>query len=259
MSHQVIPLLGCFKIPPFSGANTPWLTCLRHIDVTSTGAWIPAKSTQTSLKCVATGWLNSASENVHHLRVDHRRADIAVAEQFLDAADVRAGFQQMRGERMPPACGSLRAGDPKKQRTACFMARCKPSSITWCRRTIPERGSRLKTLRAGNTPTRARRCRHWATLRQTHSATQRLAGWPPDPVHRVPANVRCAPATVAAQPPAAWVTRSLSPLPLRTVMVPRTKSTSLIRNCTHSISRIPVRYSRRAINPCVPSKCANTR
>jgi uncharacterized glyoxalase superfamily protein PhnB len=35
---------------------------------------------------------------IQHVRVDHRRADIRVAEQFLHRSDVLAGFQQMRRE-----------------------------------------------------------------------------------------------------------------------------------------------------------------
>ena len=44
-----------------------------------------------------------------HMRVNLRRAEAAVAEQFLDAADVRAGIEQVGGERMPQR---VRAGPP---------------------------------------------------------------------------------------------------------------------------------------------------
>ena len=35
------------------------------------------------------------------MRVDHRGADIAVAQQFLQRADIRPTFQQLRGKGMP--------------------------------------------------------------------------------------------------------------------------------------------------------------
>jgi len=38
---------------------------------------------------------------IQHVGVDHRRRDIAVAEQFLHRADVRAGFEQVGGEAVP--------------------------------------------------------------------------------------------------------------------------------------------------------------
>ena len=34
----------------------------------------------------------------HNVRVNHRRADVGMAEQFLNGADVVAHFQQMGGE-----------------------------------------------------------------------------------------------------------------------------------------------------------------
>jgi hypothetical protein len=37
---------------------------------------------------------------IEHVRVDHRGADVAVSEQFLDRADVIASFKKMGRERM---------------------------------------------------------------------------------------------------------------------------------------------------------------
>ena len=37
----------------------------------------------------------------HHVRVDHRRSDVLVAEQLLHRPNVAAVFQQVRGEGMP--------------------------------------------------------------------------------------------------------------------------------------------------------------
>ena len=38
---------------------------------------------------------------VKDMRVDHRGADVFVAEQLLDGPDVVTGFEQMGGEGMP--------------------------------------------------------------------------------------------------------------------------------------------------------------
>ena len=49
---------------------------------------------------------HSASAAVQHVRVDHRRADVGVPEQFLNRPDVITRFEQVRGERvaaMPPS------------------------------------------------------------------------------------------------------------------------------------------------------------
>src|SRR6266571_774538 len=45
--------------------------------------------------------LNRPSAPVQDVRVDHRRADVAVAEELLDGADVVAGPDELGGERMP--------------------------------------------------------------------------------------------------------------------------------------------------------------
>ena len=38
---------------------------------------------------------------LHRVRVDHRRLHVAVAQHFLDRADVIVGLQQMAGETVP--------------------------------------------------------------------------------------------------------------------------------------------------------------
>jgi len=45
---------------------------------------------------------HGAATELENVRVDHGGAHVAVAEQFLHGADVVAGLQQMRGERMAP-------------------------------------------------------------------------------------------------------------------------------------------------------------
>ena len=41
------------------------------------------------------------------MRVNHRRLDALVAQQFLDFADVRAADQQVRGEAVPQRISTL--------------------------------------------------------------------------------------------------------------------------------------------------------
>ncbi len=65
--------------------------------------------------------LDAQATAVEDVRVDHRRADVSVAEQFLDGANVVARLEQMRRERMEK-CGSSRAwscrlgGLPRRRR-----------------------------------------------------------------------------------------------------------------------------------------------
>ena len=40
------------------------------------------------------------SRLIEHMRIDHRRRDILVAQQILNRADIVARLQQMRGERV---------------------------------------------------------------------------------------------------------------------------------------------------------------
>jgi len=44
--------------------------------------------------------LNASATAIQNMRVDHRRADIAVPQQLLYGPDIVSIFQQMRGERM---------------------------------------------------------------------------------------------------------------------------------------------------------------
>ena len=46
----------------------------------------------------------------HHERVNHGGIDFRVAEQFLDGADVVAGFQKMRGKGMAESVTAHRFG-----------------------------------------------------------------------------------------------------------------------------------------------------
>src|SRR5438034_11742707 len=62
------------------------------------------------------------SRPVQHVRVDHRRAHVAVTEQLLYRADVMPGLEQMRGEAVPPPLTARALGDaartaPRGRRT----------------------------------------------------------------------------------------------------------------------------------------------
>jgi len=46
--------------------------------------------------------LHPAPATVEDVGIDHRRAHVGMAEQFLNRADVVARLQQVRCERMPP-------------------------------------------------------------------------------------------------------------------------------------------------------------
>ena len=45
------------------------------------------------------------------VRIDLRRTDVRVSEQFLDAAQILTGLQQMRGERMAEHVRMYVSGD----------------------------------------------------------------------------------------------------------------------------------------------------
>ena len=47
--------------------------------------------------------LHTPAASIQNMGVDHRRPHVAVPQQFLHRADVVAGFQKMRGERMTEA------------------------------------------------------------------------------------------------------------------------------------------------------------
>jgi hypothetical protein len=49
---------------------------------------------------------------VQHMRIDHRRPHVGVAEQFLHGADVGACFQEVRGEGMAQRVAGRTLGDP---------------------------------------------------------------------------------------------------------------------------------------------------
>jgi len=65
---------------------------------------------------------HTISALVEHVRIDHRRAHVAIAEQFLDCPDVVPRFEQVGGEGVPHEWHVAGRGMPAA-RTASFTAR----------------------------------------------------------------------------------------------------------------------------------------
>src|SRR5688572_1955527 len=63
---------------------------------------------------------------VEDMRVDHRRGDVAVAEQLLDCADVVAVFKEMRGKRVTEGVTARVLGDPGRADSATHRALPRP-------------------------------------------------------------------------------------------------------------------------------------
>jgi hypothetical protein len=59
---------------------------------------------------------DAAAAAIQDVRVDHGRPDVAMAEQFLDGADVVAVFEQVRGKRTARCGTSLAARWPRVAR-----------------------------------------------------------------------------------------------------------------------------------------------
>jgi hypothetical protein len=56
--------------------------------------------------------LNTSATAIQNIRVDHRRADIAVPQQLLYGPDIVSIFQQQRGERMVRVAGRIQGRVP---------------------------------------------------------------------------------------------------------------------------------------------------
>jgi hypothetical protein len=56
--------------------------------------------------------LHATGAALEHVGVDHGRADVGVAEQFLDGADIVAGFEQVCGEAMTESVATNFLGEP---------------------------------------------------------------------------------------------------------------------------------------------------
>ena len=54
------------------------------------------------------GTVDAFASLVQDMRVDHGRANVLVAKQFLNGTDVVTGLKQMSGEGMPQGISSLR-------------------------------------------------------------------------------------------------------------------------------------------------------
>jgi hypothetical protein len=79
---------------------------------------------------------HAAGASIEDVGVDHRRADVLVAHEFLDRADVVAALQEVRRERMAQGVGVAILAIPAA-RTAARTARWMTVSCRWCRRLWP--------------------------------------------------------------------------------------------------------------------------
>ena len=66
---------------------------------------------------------------VKDMGVDLRRADVSVAEEFLHRADVAAGLEQVRGERVPQSVRILPMNPPLSGFATATIPSSRPRSI----------------------------------------------------------------------------------------------------------------------------------
>ena len=59
------------------------------------------------------GAVNAATTTIQNVRVDHCRAHVFVAQEFLNCANVVTVFKQVRGERMAKTVAPCRFGYPR--------------------------------------------------------------------------------------------------------------------------------------------------
>ena len=83
---------------------------------------------------------NASTADLQHMRVDHRRADVRMAEQLLHRANVVAGLQQVRSKRVPQGVRRRGRMDTRRLQSPLEGA-LKGWSYAWWRRIAPERGS----------------------------------------------------------------------------------------------------------------------
>ena len=69
------------------------------------------------------GAANPVWASIEHVGINHCGSDVAVAEQFLNRADVMPPFQQMGGKRMTEAVGGGELADLCRNHSApnCFL------------------------------------------------------------------------------------------------------------------------------------------
>ena len=54
-----------------------------------------------------------------NMRMDHRRFDIAMPQQLPDSSNIRAAFEQMRGNGMPERVAGSPLGEPSHRPSHC--------------------------------------------------------------------------------------------------------------------------------------------
>ena len=59
------------------------------------------------------GTADPTPTTLQHVRIDHRRGDIFVSQEFLYGADIRPLLQQVRGKAVPQGVATAPLGDPR--------------------------------------------------------------------------------------------------------------------------------------------------
>ena len=83
---------------------------------------------------------DSESAALEHVRVNHRRLQVAVAEQILNGPYVVAALKQVGGEEWRKVWQETRLG-MAASRAARATAFCRLLGLAWCRAKMPVRGS----------------------------------------------------------------------------------------------------------------------
>ncbi len=139
-----------------------------------------------------------------------------------------------------------------------LIARWIDCSYKWCRRRTPLRGS-FDSCGAGNTQNHGQLspARGYLLASAPGSSTPARSAARSTP-HNAREYASCLRNT-GTTADGSIVTRSFFPLPSRTKINPRSKSTSFTRRRRHSILRIPVPYSSCAMQPSTPDIAASSR
>src|SRR3954464_7689310 len=87
-------------------------------------SWTSIRRSRPSARSPVEGAHDTAAAAIEHVRIDHRRVHVLVAEELLDGADVVAGLQEMgrkavaqrvRGDRLANARLPCRQDDGSRQ------------------------------------------------------------------------------------------------------------------------------------------------
>ena len=196
------------------------------------------------------GTPHATSAAVQHVRIDHRRADIAMPQQLLDRPDVIPGLEQMRRKRVPKRVTGRRLCQPGTGRSQPHqtlrhtLVQMMPTPLPGLAIDVMPRrwkhplpaplapGVRILPPRASGTAT------HPHPSARSRSCNART-------------RARC-PFNGSARADGSVVTRSFRPFPSRTRISRWSRSRSFTRSSTHSSRRNPEPYINDAISQAVP-------